>query len=435
MRTNAWACHPRSIPQVDRAGQATSTEVARDVDALSVDAATMLNSAELPHRAADPRWTSSAIRDLLEHAHRPDIISLAGGLPADEALPFERLAQCSATIFERRSVGTLQYGSTAGEPALREIIGSYEAVHPDELVITTGSQQALDLVARTMGQPGDTVVVESPGYVGAIQVFRGQQFALHGCPVDAHGLDTDRLEADLMAGLRPRFVYTNPIHQNPTGARLSPSRAAALLRLAERFDFWIVVDDPYREITIDGPVPSPEEGLHPSSSERVLLLGSLSKTLSPGLRIGWCSGPTDAIRTITIAKQAADLHTATLNQRIAASVLSDHRWWVQHLQHLRSLYGRRRSELAAAVAAHLPGATVVPTTGGFFSWLELEGVDTSALLDVALPLGVAFVPGAAFSVDGRPTHSLRLSHSFAPVEAFDEGLRRLAGAIETARQT
>lgn len=370
------------------------------------------------------------IRDLLEHASRPGVISLAGGLPAEAALPVERLAQCSATVFERTGAGSLQYGNTAGEKALREIIGSYEAVHPDELVITTGSQQALDLLARTLGHPGDTVVVEAPGYVGALQVFRGQQFSLHGCPVDAHGLDTEALEQALEAGLRPRFVYTNPNHQNPTGARLSPERRAALLRLADQFDFWVVADDPYREITLDGPVPSPEEGLHPSASERVLLLGSLSKTLSPGLRIGWCSGSSDAMRSATIAKQATDLHTPTLNQQIAALVLSDHRWWVQHLQELRSLYRQRREFLAAAVAKHLPSARSEPTTGGFFSWIDLGPIDSTELLTTALDLGVAFVPGSAFAVDEQRTGALRLSHSFAPLDSFDEAVQRLAAAID-----
>lgn len=378
---------------------------------------------------SDARWTSSTIRDLLAHAKRPDVISLAGGLPATEALPTERLAACAATVFDRAGAESLQYGTTAGEPALRELLASFEAAHPDDLVITTGSQQALDLVARTMARPGDVVVLDAPGYVGAIQVLRGNGLNLHGCPVDRHGLDVDHLEERLLDGLRPRLVYTNPLHQNPTGGRLTESRALRLVALAERYDFLVVADDPYREITFDGAVPSPEEGLHPGTSDRVILLGSLSKTLSPGLRVGWCTGSRNNMRKIVIAKQAADLHTATLNQLIAASVLSDHRWWVLHLQTLRSLYQARHVALCAAIAEHLPAAESSPTGGGFFRWLTIPGLDTSALLPAALDLGVAFVPGSAFAIDGQPSSSLRLSHSFAPTTSFDEALRRLAEAI------
>lgn len=383
----------------------------------------------------DPRWTSSAIRDLLEHAKRPDVVSLAGGLPAAEALPVERMARCSEAIFDRQGRASLQYSTTAGEPALRELLASFEAVHPDELVVTTGSQQALDLVARTATKPGDDVIMEAPGYVGAVQVFRSHQLTVHDGPVDADGLDTRVLESLLTGGLRPSIVYTNPLHQNPTGARLSAERGAHLLEMADRFGFVVVVDDPYREITIDGPVPSPEDGLHPSSSDRVVLLGSLSKTLSPGMRIGWCSGPPDLIRRVTIAKQATDLHTPTLNQLIAAGVLSDHRWWIHHLQDLRALYRQRRDALADALTTRLPWAVATMPTGGFFSWIELEGIDTDQLLDLALDLGVAFVPGSAFFTAGRPTSSLRLSYSFAAIDQFDEGIRRLVEAIEVAQTT
>ncbi len=377
----------------------------------------------------DARWTSSAIRDLLEHAKQPGTISLAGGLPAEEALPTERLAACAAATFERAGAASLQYGSTAGEGSLREILASFEAVHPDDVVITTGSQQALDLVARTLAIPGDNVVVDGPGYVGAIQVLRGNGLILHACPVDRQGLNTDQLETMLLDGLRPRLVYTNPLHQNPTGGCLSAARVSHLESLADRYGFWIVADDPYRDITFYGAAPSPEEGLHPGTSDRVILLGSLSKTLSPGLRIGWCSGPTTAMRSIAIAKQAADLHTATLNQLIAASALSDHRWWVQHLQSLRMLYRTRHDVLATAIAGHLPHATVQPVTGGFFSWIDLPGIDTNELLASALDLGVAFVPGSAFAIDARPSSALRLAHSFGDVGTFDEGLRRLAAAV------
>lgn len=379
--------------------------------------------------APDPRWVSSAIRDLLSHAQRPGVISLAGGLPAPEALPTERLAAVTASVFERSGTHSVQYSATAGEPALRELLASVEAVHPEDLVITTGSQQALDLVARSLACPGDLAIVDAPGYVGAIQTLRGNGLELRGCPVDPDGLDTDTLEAMLKAGARPQLVYTNPIHQNPTGGRLSPERMRHLASLAERFGFWLVVDDPYREITFDGEAPSPEDGLHPASNSRVILLGTLSKTLSPGLRIGWCSGPTDVVRRLVIAKQSADLQTATLNQLIAAAALSDHTWWIQHLQSLRAIYSARHRELTASIDRHLPDAHRAPTTGGFFSWIDLPGVDSTALLERALDAGVAFVPGSAFTIDGRPSSSFRFSHSFADPASFDDALERLAGVV------
>lgn len=378
---------------------------------------------------ADGRWSSSTIRDLLDHSRQPGMISLAGGLPADEMLPAELLRDRAAAVFDHHGARSLQYGPTMGEPVLRELLAALESVHPDDLVITAGSQQALDLVTRTTTEPGDVVVIEAPGYVGALQVFRAAGLDIVGCPVDAHGLDTSALEELLAAGVHPSVVYVNPNHQNPTGASLAVERQAHLRRLADRHRFLIISDDPYREITFDRPAPCPEEGLHPATSSQVVLLGSLSKTLSPGLRVGWCSGPSAVVTRVQLAKQAADLHTATLNQLLAASMLSDHRWWVHHLQALRISYRDRRDRLADAVHRHLPEATLRSQTGGFFVWLELPGVETDGLLDRALAEGVAFVPGSAFSADDRPTSELRLSFSQAPLDSFDEAVRRLAAAI------
>jgi len=382
-----------------------------------------------PGQAADPRWSSSAIRDLLAHAQSPDVISLAGGLPAQAVLPVERIADRAARVFEREGARSLQYGMTAGEPTLRALVASFEALQPDDLVITAGSQQALDLLARTVSRPGDTVIVEAPGYVGALQVLRANGLELVGCPVDDDGLETTELEHLLEGGSRPTLVYTNPNHQNPTGGSLSAERQQHLLALADRFGFWIIADDPYREITFDRPVPLPEQGLHPSTSDRVLLLGSLSKTLAPGLRIGWCSGGSDVMGRIELAKQATDLHTATFNQLLAASALGDERWWAQHLDGLRTHYRDRRDQLAEAVAHHLPDAVVARQSGGFFLWLDLPGVDTSSLLDRALEAGVAFVPGSAFTIGDSMSSTLRLSYSFADIGAFDEAVRRLSAAV------
>ncbi len=379
--------------------------------------------------ADDDRWTSSVIRDLLVHARQPGVLSLAGGLPAAELLPAERCQVAADRLLSERATTALQYGLTAGEPELRALLTRRHDPDPERLLVTAGSQQGLDLVARLVASSARrpaTVAMEDPGYIGASQVFGSHGHQLVGIPVDHQGLCVDVLEDRLARGLRPRLCYVNPTFQNPTGATLSVERAKRLVELAERYDVLIVADDPYAELALDHP---PSASSLPESPQ-VIRLGSMSKTLAPGLRVGWIDADPRLVARLALVKQATDLHTSTFNQLLAAELVSDDCWWAAHRQGLRTRYRTRRAELRAAVADHLPDAVVSPQAGGFFLWCDL-GVDVDTLLPTALDHGVAFVPGVAFAIDSPATTSIRLSYSAGDPHLFDEALRRLATAIVT----
>ena len=371
------------------------------------------------------------------------MISLAGGLPAAELMPRSALAAALASC-EHHGVDPWQYGPSAGEPALIDRIADEEAgqdrrADPSEIVVTTGSQQALGLVAMVSTRPGDTVVIEEPGYVGALQVFR--QHGLHptGVAVDRDGLDVERLASQLEAGLRPRLCYVNPTFQNPTGAVLTPARASALIDLAEHYGFLIVADDPYRMLGFYRAVaaaadPGPTARiLHPHTSSRVVRLGSSSKTIAPGLRVGWSVAAEDVTERIVLAKQGADLHTPTLNQLVVADQLADGDAWSRRIGSLRAAYRDRADALTAAVSdgvgRALGDVAIERPRGGFFLWLDDLGVDTTAGLERALAHGVAYVPGSAFGTGGAAARSLRLSFSSGDPATFAEGVRRLVDAL------
>ncbi len=410
--------------------QATLVEVALDPIVTGCQRAVMTTQQMMDHLAQDDRWTSSVIRDLLVHSRRADLISLAGGLPATELLPIERLEAANRQVLRSSGALALQYGLTAGEPILREQLTRSAEPDIERIVVTAGSQQALDLVARLLaesaGATGGTppvVAIEDPGYLGAVQIFRSHRFELAGIPVDADGICVEALAERLAAGLCPRLCYINPTFQNPTGASLTPERARRLVELAEQYGFWVVADDPYVELSFDGAADSPLP-----QSCHVIRLGSMSKTLSPGLRVGWLDADPRLVAQVTLAKQAADLHTSTLNQLLTHELLTDSAWWTPHLAALRTNYRDRRDQLRAAVEHHLPQAQISRQRGGFFLWCDL-GVDVDDLLPVALEHGVAFVPGSAFAIDTSMSTSLRLSYSSGDPTQFDEALRRLAGAV------
>jgi 2-aminoadipate transaminase len=375
----------------------------------------------------DDRWSSSVIRDLLIHARRPDVISLAGGLPAQEVIPRERCMVAADRILTERGAVALQYGVSAGESELRELLVRSSEPEPDRIVVTAGSQQALDLVARLVGGSTGTgplvAAIEDPGYLGAIQVLRSHRYELAGIPVDADGLVVDVLAERIAAGLRPRLCYVNPTFQNPTGATLSAERAHQLVELAEANDFWIVADDPYAELGLEG---HPPPGLPRSAN--VIRLGSTSKVVAPGLRIGWIDADPRIADRVVLVKQTADLHTSTFNQLVVAEILGDEIWWERHLDALRARYLVRRTHLADALAQRLPGLAVTTQSGGFFLWGELAN-PVPDLVSNALQRGVAVVPGSAFAVESSSPNTMRLSYSAGAPEHFDEAVRRLAEAI------
>ena len=304
----------------------------------------------LPPRPAAP--TSSAIRDLLALTERPDVTSLAGGLPHPAAVPAEAIAAASAAVLATDADAALQYGPTEGHGPLRAWIARRTATAPDEVLVTAGSQQALDLVVRTLVPPGSTVALGDPAYVGALQVVAGASARPAPIPVDADGLRVDVLAERLAAGLRPALVYVVAATDNPTGTSLSAERRRQLVALADRHGFWIVDDDAYGELRWDGAAPAPLR----HGSDRVLTLGSTSKVLSPGLRVGWVTGPAEVIRDLAIAKQAADLQTGSLTQRIVARVVADEPAFAAHLDRLRARY--RTLFIAEGLTQYLSPAAV-----------------------------------------------------------------------------
>lgn len=380
-------------------------------------------------RRAD-RFVSSAIRDLLHLAERPEVLSLAGGLPDGATFPTARVAQATERALARAArygSAALQYGATEGHAALREWAAAGSLVHPalgpvDEQLVTTGSQQGLDLVARSLVDPGDVVVVDDPVYLGARQTLLASGARLVGVPVDADGLDVDALAARLDAGLRPRLVYTVPHFQNPTGATLSEPRRHTLAALAMRHGFVIVEDDPYVALSFDG---SRGTSLGALAPDHTVTLSSASKVLAPGLRVGWLRAPMWLHRTLVLAKQAVDLHTSALDQLVVLDVLADTAFVADHLATLRATYAAKGAALHDALAGAF--ATTAPS-GGMFLW-GTAPVDTTARFEAAVAAGVAYVPGVAFGVDTDRSHQLRLSFATLTEAELRDAAARLRRAL------
>jgi len=387
--------------------------------------------------------TSSAIRDLLALTTAPGMLSLAGGLPAAEAFPVAEIAATTARLLADRPSSVLQYGPTEGDPTLRDWVARYEGgrcgrpIVAERVLITSGSQQALDLIARTLCRPGDVIVVEEPGYLGALQALRAAGARLEPVPVDAEGLDVDQLAARLAAGLRPVAVYTVTTFQNPSGVTLGPTRRRLLAELAERYAFVVIEDDPYAELGFRSAVgPAAEPGARPpvrTFTDTGVTLGSFSKTISPGLRVGWAVLPEVLVAPVTRLKQAADLHSGALGQAVIAELVSDDAWWRAHLERVRAVYAGRAVALAGALAERFGDRLQLNTAhGGMFLWGRFtDGTVPARLLPVALAEGVAFVPGAEFYTGPPDPHTLRLSYATNPPEALQRAADRLARAHAT----
>ena len=390
---------------------------------------------------------SSEIRDLLRLAERPDVISLAGGLPDPASFPVPELAEAARAVLDDpgRTAAALQYSTTEGDPQLREWIAARHAAAtgrattPDQVLVTTGSQQGLDLLARVLADPGEIVVAEDPGYLGALQALRAAGLHLRGVPLDGEGLRTDVLEQRLRDGLRPRVVYTVPTFQNPTGTTMSVERRRHVAALADRYGVVIVEDAPYAALRFDGDTVEPVA----AHSDRVVTLGTFSKTLAPGLRLGWIVGPEDVVAAATRAKQAVDLHTSGLAQQLALTVVARPGWLDAHIARVAARYGERARALRDALG-HRLGDRLDTTTpqGGMFLWATprpgVPAVAARELLTVALEHGTAFVPGDAFAVE-EPTpavaSSLRLSFATAPTDRLAVAVDRLAAAIDQVGRT
>ena len=375
---------------------------------------------------------SSVIRDLLALTERPGVISFAGGLPAPELFDLDGARASFAAVLEGQGRSALQYSPTEGNRALREgIAARYTArglpTEAADLLVTTGSQQGLSLLSTVLVDPGDVVLVESPSYLAALQCFALAGARLVAVPSDAEGIDPDAL-ADLAARLGPKLLYTVPTFQNPTGRTLSLDNRRAVVAVAERYGFRVLEDDPYAELRYSGEPVVPLAGLAPPG--QVVSTGSFSKILAPGLRLGWVRADAALRPGVVVAKQAADLHTSTLDQAAAAHYLASGRLDAA-VARSRTEYRRRRDALLAGLATALPpGSRWNSPDGGMFVWASLpEGWDTTALLVTALQHDVAFVPGAPFYPSDPPSHTMRLSFTTYDPKHIAEGTRRLAAAL------
>ncbi|MDQ1246029.1 MAG: 2-aminoadipate transaminase [Actinomycetota bacterium] len=382
--------------------------------------------------------TASEIRALFAVASRPEVVSLAGGMPFVSALPLDILADTVAAMIRDRGAVALQYGSGQGDEHLREQICEVMQLsgingHPDDVVVTTGSQMALDLVVRIFCDPGDVVLVESPSYVGALGVFRSYQCRIVHVQMDDDGLSpaalTETIDRLTEQGARIKLLYTVPTYQNPSGITASPDRRAEMLQIAARHNILVLEDDPYCLLGFDGHVP---QAIRALDDQAVVYLGSFSKTIAAGLRVGWALAPHGVREKLVLAAEAAVLCPANYAQLTVAEYL-DTQPWLDQVKVFRELYRERRDALLGAMAAQFPaGTTWTVPEGGFYSWVTLpEGLDATAMLPRAVSSLVAYVPGTGFYSDGQGRESLRLSYCYPEPERIVEGVRRLAGVIES----
>ncbi|NJP49098.1 PLP-dependent aminotransferase family protein [Streptomyces sp. SBST2-5] len=395
---------------------------------------TVTASASVPLLAARARNTGgSPVRDILAVTARPEVINFAGGLPAPELFDTEGIAAAYRAVLDERPAQALQYSTTEGEPALRAALAARTGARglpttADDLLVTTGSQQALSLLATALLEPGDTVLVERPCYLAALQAFRLAGARVLAVPGDEHGLDPEALDL-LVAREQPKLLYLVPTFQNPTGRTLPPDRRAAVARVAARRGLWIVEDDPYGELRYEGE-RVPWIASLPGAEDRTVLLGSFSKVMAPGLRLGWLRAPAGLRRACAVVKQAADLHTPTVNQLAAARYLADHDLDA-HVRRVAGVYGARRDAMLTHLPAALPeGSVWTRPEGGMFLWVRLPAsYDTTALLPQVVREDVAYVPGAPFYADGPDRSTLRLCFVTQTPDEIAEGLRRLRAGL------
>lgn len=386
--------------------------------------------------------TPSAVREILKVTETPDVISFAGGLPAPELFPIEEVGRAAQAILREEGQAALQYGISEGYPPLREWVGGHLGrtvgmkADAAQILITAGSQQALDLIAKVLVNPGDIILVENPAYLGALQAFRAYQARIVALASDEQGIRTDRLDKFLRespARRRPKFLYLVTNFQNPTGITTSAQRRREVVALAAEFGLPVLEDDPYGRLRYSGD-EAPALAATPGA-RGCLYLGTSSKILAPGLRVAWLVvSDSELYQKLLFAKQASDLHTSSFCQRLVWRFLQAPGALQAHLDRLRTAYANRRDAMLAALERHLPaGCSWTRPEGGLFLWVRLpRSIDASQILNAAAAEKVAFVPGAPFWV-GRPDHStLRLNFSNASEEKINLGIQRLGRVIARA---
>lgn len=387
------------------------------------------------------RMHSSAIRDLLKYTEQPAVISFAGGLPAAETFPLAEFQEACEVVLAEHGAQALQYGVTEGYRPLREMIARHTArygitVDVDNILVTSGSQQALDLIGKVFVNPGDRILVEQPTYLGALQAWNSYQAEYLSVPMDAEGLCTDQLEAALRGG--PKFLYVLPNFHNPAGVTLARERRVQIVALASHYGVPILEDDPYGQLRYEGEHLPPLVLLDAQQQAdddapyrgNVIYLSTFSKTLSPGLRLGWVVAPAEVIQRLVQAKQGCDLHTSMLIQMVAYEVARGG-FLDRHVRDIRELYRERRDAMLLALQHHFPpGISWTEPQGGLFLWVTLpEWLDAAEVLQAALAAHVAFVPGASFFAQGGGHNTMRLNFSCMPPARIEEGIRRLGGVL------
>ena len=415
----------------------------------------MTSLAPAPHvTEADTLWTErlservhgarrSLIRELLKLVDQPDVISFAGGLPAPDVFPRDEIEGATLRVLREQGAVALQYGPTEGYLPLRELLVRHMnrygiRVRPENVLVTCGAQQGLDLVGRLLLNPGDAVVTEAPTYMGAIQAFGACQARFITVPGDDDGMRVDLLEEALRAA--PKFVYLLPNFQNPSGTTLSAERRQRVIELASHYGTPVVEDDPYGQLRYEGrhlpalvKLDADYHGCaHGERALRggVVYLGTLSKLLAPGLRVGWVVAPDNVISRLVLLKQGADLHTSSFTQMVAHETARSG-FLDRHVARIREFYGQRRNVMLEALGRSMPaGVRWTRPQGGLFLWVTLpEGLDSASLLQDALAERVAFVPGHGFFPNGGGERTLRLNFSYCGPDQIEEGIRRLGAVI------
>ena len=388
------------------------------------------------------RMTSSAIRELLKLTEDPEVISFAGGLPAPDVFPVEEFSSACEKVLKDWGALALQYGATEGYLPLREMIARHTGrygitVSAENILITSGSQQALDLIGKVFINPGDRILVEEPTYLGALQAWNAYGAEYVTVPMDEDGMITDALENALRSGVK--FIYVLPNFQNPTGVTLSLQRRQQLIEIADRYGVPIIEDDPYGQLRYEGEnlpsiVSMDNEYRRNGSNEyrgNVIYLSTFSKILAPGLRLAWVIAPTPVIRKLVQAKQGADLHTATFNQIVAFEVARGG-FLDRHIWLIRRIYGERRNIMLDAMEELFPpGVKWTRPQGGLFLWGMLpEGMDTTEVFKIAVSRKVAFVPGTSFYALGGGENTMRLNFSYSSPDQIQIGIERLGNVLK-----
>jgi DNA-binding transcriptional MocR family regulator len=381
--------------------------------------------------------TASEIRALFSVASRPEVVSLAGGMPNISGLPLDVVGEAISNLVATNGPTAMQYGSGQGDPVLREQICDVMRLegieaHPDDVVVTVGSQQAVDLVTRIFCDPGDVVICEAPSYVGALGVFRAYECDVVHVEMDRDGLVPSALRAAIAsvqaAGRTIKFLYTIPNYHNPAGVTLSDERRLEVLDICREAGVLVLEDNPYGLLGFDG---EPRRAMRADEADGVVYLGSFSKTFAPGFRVGWALAPHAVREKLVLAQESATLCPPAFSQMAVSSYLSTHDWQGQ-VKQFREMYRERRDAMIEALDDMMPAAARwnVPD-GGFYVWLTLpDGLDAKAMLPRAVTARVAYVPGTAFFADGFGSQSMRLSYCYPSPERIREGVRRLVGVIE-----